>query len=140
MSKVKDYEWLDRTLVRSPYHICLCTTEKAFNKVLKQLKIPKDMWPAFLTETMGACVHTFENVAEDLYTCVVCIRKTKYSKEEIYPLLVHESVHVLQNVWQFLGEHDPSDEFEAYAIQNISQNLMLSYKRQTSKKNKKGAK
>jgi len=135
MATKDGFEWLDRTLVRSPYHYCLCTTEKGFNKLLKKLELPKSEWPEFIKEEFGACVYTFESKGTNI--CVVNIRKTKHPKEEIYPLLVHEAQHILQKVWRFLGEDYPSSELEAYSIQNISQNLMESYKRQTSKKGKK---
>jgi hypothetical protein len=48
--------------------------------------------------------------------------------EQVYALLVHEAVHIWQDVKHRIGEDNPSSEFEAYAIQNISQELMLAYK------------
>ena len=133
----KEHEWLSRCLVQSPYHISLCTTEKGFHAVLKKLKVPKKDWPEFITENIGACVYTFEN-EDGTLIAIVNMEKSKRPKEEIYPLLVHEAQHVLEHVWEFLGETKPSSELLAYSIQNISQNLMESYKRQTStKKGKK---
>lgn len=49
-------------------------------------------------------------------------------------LIVHEAVHIWQEIKQILGEHDPSKEFEAYSIQAISQELMTEYLRQTRRK------
>lgn len=137
MGKQKEFEWVDRCLMRSPYHIALCVSEEGFHKVLKQLKLPKKEWPVFIKESFGACVYTFEN-EDGTLIAIVNMEKSKRSKEEIYPLLVHEAQHVLEHVWEFLGETKPSSELLAYSIQNISQNLMESYKRQTStKKGKK---
>lgn len=137
MTSSKGSEWIDRTLVRSPYHINLCTTEKGFHKILKKIKLPRDEWPVFVKESFGACVHTFET-SEGILLAVVNMEKSKRSKEEIYPLLVHEAAHVWQHIRDFIGETSPSPEFEAYSLQNISQNLFESYKRQTSpKKGKK---
>lgn len=134
MAKIKQYEWLDRTLVRSPFYICLCTTEDGFNKILKQLKLPKEQRPKFIEDdSIGACVHTFEK-SNGSHACIVCIRKSKRPKEEVYPMLVHEAQHIFRFILEYIQETQPSLEFEAYSMQNISQNLFESYKRQISKK------
>lgn len=39
-------------------------------------------------------------------------------------LIVHESVHVWQEVKRMMAEKEPSIEFEAYSIQKISQDLL----------------
>lgn len=45
----------------------------------------------------------------------------------IIGLLVHEAVHVFQQVCLDIGERTPSAEMEAYAIQHISMNLVADY-------------
>jgi hypothetical protein len=42
-------------------------------------------------------------------------------------LLVHEAVHVWQGMQDHIGESQSSKEEEAYAIQLISQELMVAY-------------
>ena len=100
------------------------------------MEFPKTKWPTFLNYEHGACVYTFEH--KDASICIVNIRHTDESKESVYALLAHEATHIWQKIRENLGEESPSPEFEAYSIQNISQNLFDSYKRQTSKKPKKG--
>lgn len=39
-------------------------------------------------------------------------------------LVVHESVHIWQEIKTMMREKDPSIEFEAYSIQRISQDLL----------------
>ncbi len=51
-------------------------------------------------------------------------------------ILVHEAVHIWQKFSQRIGEHEPSGEFEAYAIQSISQRLISAYSEQTAKRHK----
>lgn len=48
--------------------------------------------------------------------------------EQVYGLIVHEAVHVWQRIVEHIGEHKPSDEFMAYGIQTIAQELMFAYK------------
>jgi hypothetical protein len=105
-------QWIDSALVCSPYCIALCKHE------LKRLKIAKGNRPDFLkTPHANATVHFL-----GLYAIVYMPKKQKgISKHQINSLLVHEAVHI----WQAI--RDPSSEFEAYAVQSISQNLMLAY-------------
>jgi hypothetical protein len=42
-------------------------------------------------------------------------------------LLVHEAVHVWQEMCQHVGDSNPSRETEAYAIQRISSELIAAY-------------
>ena len=39
-------------------------------------------------------------------------------------LLANEAVHVAQGYFEDIGESDPSDEFEAYVVQGITQHLV----------------
>lgn len=125
-------QWLDRTLVTSPYHIGLCTTPEAFAKELERLNVPKDRRPDFLSTVHAhATTHYFEqNVIPMRYSAIVCVcpKQSKgQSIQAIHALLVHEAVHIWQSVKECLGEKEPSREFEAYSIQHISQELMEAY-------------
>jgi hypothetical protein len=53
--------------------------------------------------------------------------------------LLHEAVHVWQALREEIGEEKPSHEFEAYAIQGISSELMRAYRstRATKKRRNK---
>lgn len=125
-------QWLDRCLITSTHYFTLCTTEKLFKKALKHLRIPKSQRPPFLSNWhSNATSHYFENRDDMKVSCVVCIGNTEgKSKSQVYALLTHEAVHVWQQVKIAIGEHSPSPEFEAYAIQNISQRLFEGYERQ----------
>ncbi|MCU4389958.1 hypothetical protein LF296_11615 [Acinetobacter vivianii] len=46
---------------------------------------------------------------------------------EVYGLLLHEAVHLWQQVRVLMGEREPSSEFEAYSIQAIAQDLFEMY-------------
>ncbi len=39
-------------------------------------------------------------------------------------ILAHEAVHVWRHIREKIGETDPSSEFEAYAVQSITQFLL----------------
>lgn len=126
-------KWLDRSLILSTHYFTLCTTEKLFKKALKHLRIPKSWFPPFLSNWhSSATVHYFENRDELKASCVVCIGNTEgKSQSQVFALLTHEAVHMWQQIKEAIGEHSPSPEFEAYAVQSISQQLFEEYERQT---------
>ena len=122
--------WLNRTMVQGP-NMVLVMSQDAFIKVLDHLKIPyheRAKWNSGL-----ACVYYYE-APHGGRCAVVCMDREKladYTSVEIACLLVHEAVHIFQFWRDYAGERTASNEFEAYAIQNISQTLMESYVNQT---------
>ena len=122
--------WLDRGLLEFGYYT-LCTTEKQYARVLKQLKIKKRDAPSFLnTPQANASVHHF--VQEGKQCSVICLGEVgNYDDNQVIALLVHEAVHLWQEFKDFIGERNPGIETEAYAIQSLSQSLITEYRRQT---------
>jgi len=128
-------QWLDRSLVVSPYHIGLCLNEEKFNKEMKRLKVPKPC-PDFLRPNEVACVQYFVG-EDDKRIALVCVGDmSSQSLEYTYATLTHEAVHVWQEVKEFIGEDNPGREFEAYSIETIAFNLMTSYREQTDDRSK----
>lgn len=80
-----------------------------------------------------AGVHELE-VGKSTRCFVVIGDVSGLKRTEIFTLLVHEAVHVWQATKTFLGEDQPSPEFEAYAIQNISHRLIDEFDRQRKAK------
>lgn len=114
--------WLDRALVISPYYYCLAKTEKEYLKECKRMAIPAPQ--PFLNEGAHATTHYFL-LGDGRRIAIVCVGKHKArTKHQINALLVHEAVHIWQEIKAELGETNPSKEFEAYGIQNIAQALM----------------
>ena len=62
---------------------------------------------------------------------LICVKRNpKFSRIESYATLVHEAIHVWQKWSRSIGaegDYEPGDEFEAYAIQSISQRLMEAF-------------
>lgn len=122
MPKVK---WLSRELVRGPY-LVLCRSEEEFLAVMKRMKVKSP--PPWLGASADAMVHHFELGSH--LTCVVTIRDDEHaSPGAINGLLVHEAVHCFQVWCRHAGESKPGDEFMAYAIQSIAQELMDDFAR-----------
>ncbi len=126
----KKLPWLDRTVLRSPY-LLMCTTEAMYKQAMKHLSIDDpDEW---ISTDFGATCHTFYKPGR--LTCVVCMRPEKGRHiSEIAGLLAHEAVHVKQKLFASINEDAPGTEIEAYAVQNIFQELLYSYMKQTNRK------
>ena len=120
-------QWRNRAMIVAPY-FTLCTTEQMFLDETSKLG-----WRNVATwaPENGARTHYGTNEDGDP-TCIVCVRN--FEKHEPIPnagVLVHEAVHVFQRWCDEHGETHPSSEFQAYAIQWISQELMTEFVRQT---------
>ena len=119
-------QYLNRCLLLG-HHYALCTDEAAFKKELKRLNIPHKEWPEFMGNG-HACTNTFDAETGGGITHIICIHRTKKkTRHQICALLCHEAVHVWQRFIKDIGETNPGDETEAYAIQHISQSLMEAY-------------
>lgn len=130
MSKRAD--WQNRSLLDVPFSYCLVITENAFKRELRKLKVSPKSWPNYTNGAhANATCHFFKATKSVDSCCIVTLRDWKrHTKTAILGLLVHEAVHIWQETRDRIGEHRPSVEFEAYAIQRIAQNLMHSFKEQ----------
>ena len=124
----KNVNWIPRAIVESPYCIGLCLDEEKFKKELKRLKIPRENWPCFVQKGKAARVHYFENTKANDKCMIVCMNNFSEREYcEIIGLLIHEAVHVWQEICKDINEYEPSLEFEAYSIQSIAMRLIAEY-------------
>ncbi len=129
--KVTDL-FLDRAFFKGNY-LALCTREELFTKFLDCIDCPKEDRLDWVGDGANATTHTID--LDGNFFSIVCINPPP---EHIYgieiaALLVHEAVHIWQNMMEHINEHNPSKEFEAYSIQTISTTLMEAYVEQTQK-------
>lgn len=125
--------WLDRHTVRAPY-LALCLNERAFQAVARHCDL-KDPG-TWLNPGFEACTHTWSQKGKLM--CVVCLDPAPGLNDPIATacLLVHEAVHVYQQLCDSIGETQPGKEFEAYTVQGISDRLMREFVRQMQPKSK----
>lgn len=119
--------WLARDLMVGPYVTLVCS-EKRFDRAMRKCGIKKADRPHWIkTEHAHATVHFLENSKKEA-VAIVAIRDHKdRDPVEVVGLLIHEAVHIWQDFAERIGEVAPSKEFEAYAIQSISQRLIAAY-------------
>jgi len=116
--------WLDRSLMRGGY-LTLVTTQAEYKHALKDMNVEAS--DRFVTPGSYATTHTLNNDKGELAFIVgVDLERMKdFDSIALAALLVHEAVHVWQGTEReagVMGCFGP--EGEAYAVQNISSELM----------------
>lgn len=132
----KKIPWLDRSINICSMYYVLCLDIPSFHRVLKHCGIPQQDYPNFVARShSNATVHYLLDGKEHKKIAVICI-KDYQNKEpvQVAALLCHESVHIVQEHMDDIGETNPSREFVAYAVQNIFQSLAESFVKQTGGK------
>lgn len=120
--------WGSRTLIKLYPDIAMCRSEEEWLYINKEMDIPYWQIGKFPKGVTQARTSNFTKPNGDS-ACVVCIDKEHFKDRE-HPalcLLVHEAVHVFQHHCECIGEDKPSAEFQAYAIQNIFDELTRLY-------------
>ena len=102
---------------------------KQCKKLYKQLNIPLDKLPdapcAAHTQTLvNKRVEDGRTITDVM--CIVWMVPTCYIGMDI-PLLVHEAVHIKQEMAIWMQEDAFSSETEAYIVQGIVENLLREY-------------
>lgn len=126
-------EWGSTALVQNPLRYGLVFDQAGAKQALREFGGPKDFVFDDWATGNQARIAWFGPGSIDnnalTSTALVCIHPDLHKKTaiEIAAVLVHEAVHIWQRVCLCLNETTPSDEFEAYSIQWISQNLMFQY-------------
>lgn len=123
--------WLDRRIAHPGPHLALCLYMNEYIAAMRHCRImdPPD-WMG--NNYSSALVHFLTNPDNDP-VAIVCLRGWQGRNPiEVAGMLVHEAVHVWQKYAERIGEHVPGKEQEAYAVQNIAQELMAEFARRVA--------
>lgn len=127
MPKVK---WCQRSLLFAPLYFTIVTDAKRLKSELKRLNYDDEFG---ITPGKEATTNFLKNKQGDTVAIVLLYDHSRDLTATL-ALIVHEAVHIWQEIKQIIGEKEPSHEFEAYSVQAISQQLMTEYLRQTRRK------
>lgn len=131
--KTSEWQWLDVGVHDFTPYVTLCTTKEMFDEVLVKHKVRTGH--EFLSrETARATTHVYEGAEiknrSELLT-VVCIHADKdISMPALAGIMAHESVHIIDEAMDRIGETKPGYEIKAYLIQRIVYSLVEEYIRQ----------
>jgi hypothetical protein len=127
-------KYLEAPLMPMTLCLALCVSEEQYLRELRRLDVKAygEYMPGIGT---NACVHYFVNDKTGITRAFVCVNRERLSEKDpiaVAGVIVHEAVHVWQEICSDIGEKNPGAEFEAYSIQRIAEQLMRSYVEQTS--------
>jgi hypothetical protein len=126
-------KFLSGDVIWLPFRYCLFTRPKDYFDSLKKAGIDKSDWGEFVPGDKGAATHFWR--FKDLQVLIVCMdRNCGKDPLQITSLLFHEAVHIWQELIKHMGEKEPSDEFMAYSIQWIGQQLCYEFRRQVKRR------
>lgn len=114
--------WIDKGWL--PVYIGFCPSRKAWDREMKRMSIDDSPYPG-----SDGCTTRLENGSGK--TCIiVCINErldADSCRHGIAGLIVHECMHAWRYILLAIGEDTPSCEFEAYAMQSITQQTMTAF-------------
>lgn len=108
--------------LRLPHDYGFCPSEKAWHALAKSSKRDLGSYP-----NNAAMTTLFQSTKDKTRTCIVTVANR--TPQETVSLLAHEAMHVWRDIREGIGEEKPSSEFEAYAIQNIVDELICAYEK-----------
>lgn len=115
------------TMFYAPFYnfqYCLVRGEEELKKLCEVNKIDFLLFDPL--SKMARC-ENFRNDDGFVLNIVRMPEEKEYTFAERIGLLVHECTHVKQNFMAEIGETKPSEEFEAYMLQEIFTNLIGEY-------------
>ena len=118
-------------------HYALCCSEAEYFQIMNELKCKVRYPYCDSSPTANAWVKTLSKEdGTEIY--LVCLSKNLLLKPlpVICGFLVHEATHIWQFTCDYIGEKEPSREFEAYMIQHISTELIIDFCRRKKQKMK----
>lgn len=120
------------------FKVYLCTSAKRFEAALEDANVTRNSWPFYEWDSFSALLIHHLNDHRGLPVYFVLVgNQIPESSISLAGLLVHEAVHVFQRYCKYIGESEPSKEFEAYAIEQLFKNLAYEYHVQVFKKHPK---
>jgi hypothetical protein len=108
-----------------PLHYAYIPTKRAWDKAVKYF-LGEDERPPFPT-SLGNC--TSFHTPEYGTVCLVTFGKEvkEYEPLNVMGVVTHEVTHVLQALWEDMGEESPGMEVQAYLQQFITIQLFQDY-------------
>jgi len=130
---IEPSRWCDRTLILTPIFYCLVLTEDAYYEECQRFGVARADWGAWMHTPTSHATTTYLDAHDGEKLAIVSMQgHEKRTPIQVAGLLVHEAVHLVQRYCERVGEHQPGAEFQAYATQRISQELMEQYVAQTA--------
>lgn len=121
MAKIRTV-WMDIGFF--PYQFGFCPSAYAWK--ITQETSRRDLGP-YPPPNPKACCTLLRNYRNGQRVAIVTVGD--FAPQVVVDLLIHEAVHVWQDLRAAVGEKKPSSEFEAYTIQHVTAQLFTAYQK-----------
>lgn len=120
---MRKLHWYGQDFVPAFVKYCLILDPKQYAKEMARLHM--EFPSPYLIPGSAATTHFADEEDGDKSIALVCMDLTKRRTiNEMNALLVHEAVHIYQEMMRSMRENDAGKEIEAFYIQRISLDLM----------------
>lgn len=96
-------------------NLCLVHSKKKLRAALRKLGMSDELIPSDAT--------TYYKEGDNTFIIYIDKASLHHDAAEDIGLLAHEATHVAQGYFRSIGEECPSDEFQAYTVQAVTQEL-----------------
>jgi len=98
-----------------PLQVGFTMDPKAYDAELERIRVHPDVRPEFPSNEAHASFFPHPEGGE--LTCIVAMASDlDRTDPEVIGLIAHECMHIVQELWKFIGETNPGDETEAYLL------------------------
>lgn len=111
-----------------PYFYGFCPNEKIWHQEMKRF----NMHEAYPTSD-GACTPFINEGAKGTTCSIITLNHKPRTPIGVIALITHECMHAFQQMCKCVGENDASREFEAYAMQHMVADMVMSYEESRGK-------
>lgn len=124
MSKYATY--FNRTFF--PFFTGIVFSENDYNAEMKRLGLENNSFP-FMNPGANATFHTIPRSNQNtlLLICIDAKSAKKREKNAVIGLLVHEISHMVDRIFENIGEHTPGSETKAYLLQYLTQEALEAF-------------
>lgn len=123
MTDARDTYWVELGFL--PAEVGYVPNAAAWKATLAKLETPDMPYP----DTDGRCTH-FEDIGKErkqIILITVGQRVKDYSVSQVCGIITHECMHAWRFIRKAIGERRPSSEFEAYAMQAMTQGIVYAH-------------
>ena len=113
----------------SPFNLgryCVVRDDDELKQLCKEINCDEKVFGRLTTQAaQTALIRSEEGVG--LSVVRMNLIQSEDSRVSCMTTLVHECVHVVQNLMEAIGEEHPSREFQAYMTEQVFENLVVEY-------------
>ncbi len=106
---------------------CVVRDNDELKQLCEEINCDEKVFSRLTTQEAQTVWITSEEADSTLSVIRMNLILTEESRFQCVSTLLHECVHVAQNIFETMGEKEPSREFQAYLINQIFDNVGVEY-------------